>query len=182
MLDRSTLCLAATVVATWLALPTVAMASEMFACKELKAAVTDAQHGFALHKGALATPRGEPAHPLEKTYQVKKTMTGATACRVVEVSLDEPKMRLRQMGYRCQFPAVFKLDKSVRAELTRCVAGEVDDASDSDEFTIWVERVSSGEGYRGTEVSAQVNAATGLMLWVRQSVCTNKGDGQACEE
>lgn len=182
MLDRSTTCLAATVVASWLALPAVAMASEVFACQELKAAVADAQHGFASHKGALATPQSELADSFGKTYQAKKTMTGAKACRVVDVSLDEPKMRLRQTGYRCQFPAVSKLDKGLRAELTHCVAGEVDDASDPEDFTIWADRASSGEGYRGTEVSAQVNAANGLTLWVRQSVCTNKGNGQSCED
>ena len=182
MFDRSTLCLAATVVATWLAVPTVAMASEVFACQELKAAVSDVPKGFAAHKGALSTPPN-PAFKGWKTYKAKKTMTGAKTCSVVEVHLDEPQMRLRATGYRCQFPTVLKLDKSLRAELTRCVAGEADDdPSEPNEFTIWVDRVSSGEGYRATEVTALVNAADGLTLSVRQSVCTNKGNGQACED
>lgn len=181
MLDRPTLCLVATVVATWLAVPTVAMANEMFACQELKAAVSDAQKGFAAHKGALAAP-SNPAVKGWKTYQAKKTMTGAKTCSVVAVHLDEPKMQLRQTGYSCKFPAVFKIDKALRERLSRCVAGEVDEDSDPDEFTIWADRVSSGEGYRATEVTALVNAADGLTLWVRQSVCTNKGSGQACED
>ena len=163
------------------ALPTAAEASDVLVCQELKAAVADAQRGFAAHKGALIRP-GEPANALGKTYQAKKSMTGAKACRVVDVSLDEPKMRLRQVGYRCQFPAVLKLDKSLRAELKRCVAGEVDDPSDPYDFTIWVEHVLSDEGYRATEVTAVVNPADGMTLWVRQSECTNKGGRQACDD
>ncbi len=177
---RSGLLVAGTVWAALLALPTAVMARDVLVCQELKAAVADAQRGFATHKGALAAPDA-PTLPFGKAYQAKKTMTGAKACSVVDVSLDEPKMRLRQTGYSCQFPAVFKLDKSLRAELTRCVAGEVEDPPEPDDFTIWVERVSSGEGYRATEVNALVNPVGGMTLWVRQSVCLNKGEGQVCE-
>jgi hypothetical protein len=96
--------------------------------------------------------------------------------------MDEPKMRLRQTGYRCQYPAVRQLGQALRAELKRCVSGEVDDPSDPGEITIWVERLSSGEGYRATEVTAVVNPVDGMTLWVRQSVCTNQGGGQACDD
>jgi hypothetical protein len=162
-------------------LPAVANAGDVLVCQELKAAVADAQRGFAAHKGALAKPGGAN-DLLGKRYQAKKFMTGATVCHVVDVSLDKPKMRQRQTSYRCQFPAVLQLDKSLRAELRRCVAGEVDDPSDPYDFTIWVERVSSGEGYRATEVTAVANLVDGMTLWVRQSVCTNQGGGQACED
>lgn len=184
MFYRTSLLAAGTVLATCLGLQTAALAGDVFVCAELKAAVADAQRGFASHKGALnarATPSSPGGAP-DKTYLAKKTMTGAKACSVVDVSLDVPKMRVRQTGYSCQFAALSKLDKALRAELTRCVAGEVDDPSDPDDLTIWVDRVSSGEGYRGTDVNAQANAVNGLTLWVRQTVCTNKGDGQACEE
>jgi hypothetical protein len=50
-----------------------------------------------------------------------------------------------------------------------------------DDFTLWVDRVPSGEGYRGIEVNAQADTVTGLTLRVRQSVCTNKGEGMAWE-
>lgn len=164
-----------------LALPTVATARETFVCSELKAAVADAERGFAAHKGAL-NPQAKPSPAGGKTYLVKKPLTGAASCSVVDVNMDEPTMRLRQTAYSCQFPGVSRLDKALRAELTRCVAGEVDDSSDPDELTIWVDRVSSGEGYRGVEVNAQANGVNGLTLQVRQSVCTNKGNGLACEE
>ena len=162
-------------------LPTAAMARDVFVCKELKAAVADAGRGFASHKGALNAQTNSSRAP-GKTYLASQSMTGATACSVVDVDLDEPKMRLRQTAYSCQFSGVSKLDKALRSQLTRCVAGEVDDPSDPDELTIWVDRVSSGEGYRGTAVNAQANAVDGLTLLVRESVCTNKGDGQDCEE
>ena len=181
MVDRPSFFFAVTVVATGWALPTAAMAREAFVCQELKAAVADAQRGFASHKSSLVAPVNVATMP-GKTYQAKKLMTGAKTCRVVDVSLDEPQMQMRQTGYSCQFPAVFKLDKALRAQLTRCVAGEVEDESDPDDFTLWVDRVSSGEGFRGTEINAQVNAVDGLTLWVRQSVCTNKGNSLACEE
>lgn len=181
MFDRTTQLAAGAVVATCLGLPTSALASDVFVCTELKAAVADAGYGFASHKGALKA-QTNIASTSSKTYRTKKSLTGAKACSVVDVSLDEPKMRVRQTGYSCQFPAAFKVDKALRAELTRCVAGEVDDPSDPDDLTLWVERVSSGEGYRGTEVNAQANAVNGLTLGVRQTVCTNQGGGQACEE
>lgn len=164
-----------------LAQPTVAATRETFVCSELKAAVADAERGFAAHKGAL-NPQAKPLPAGSKTYLAKKILTGATSCSVTDVSMDEPTMRLRQTAYSCQFPGVSRLDKALRTGLTRCVAGEVDDPSDPDELTLWVDRVSSGEGYRGVEVNAQANAVNGLTLQVRQSVCTNKGNGLACEE
>ena len=171
----------AVLAACW-ALPTAAVAAgDAFVCAELKAAVADAEGGFAAHKGALKAP-SNAAQTAGKTYLTSQSMKGARTCSVVEASLDEPKLRLRQTAYICQFPAVLKLDQRLRDELTRCVAGEVDEPSDPDEFTLWVDRVSSGEGYRATEVNALANPVTGLTLQVRQSVCTNKGNGQACEE
>ena len=172
---------AAMVIAAGGVLPMAAWAGDLFVCPELKAAVVDAERGFASHKGAVAA-QAKPLMDLGKTYLAKKTLSGAQSCSVVEVSMDEPKMRLRDTAYRCQFPSVFKLDKALRAQLSRCIAGEVDDPSDPDDFTLWVERVSSGEGYRSVEVNAQANAVNGLTLQVRQSVCTNKGNGLACEE
>lgn len=172
---------AAAVLAACLALPAAAMAREVFDCGELKAAVADAKHGFASHKGALKA-QASPSPALGKTYLARQSMAGATACSVSEVKLDEPKMRLRQTAYGCRFAGVSKLDAALRTRLMRCVAGEVDDPSDPDDLTIWVDRVSSGEGYRGTEVNAQANAVDGLTLLVRQSVCTNHGGGQACED
>lgn len=169
------------VCATFFALPSMALAKDVLVCQELKAAVADAPRGFAAHKGALTTA-DQPALPFGKTYLAKKSMTGAKSCRVVEVNLDEPTMRLRQTGYSCQFPALLKLDKNLRAELTRCVAGEVDEPPEPNEFTLWVDRVSSGEGYRATEVNALVNPVDGLTLSVRQSVCSNKGSSLACED
>jgi hypothetical protein len=168
-------------VALSLALPTAAVAADVFACAELKAAVTEAGQGFASYKGA-AKVETNVARTSAKIHLAKRSMTGATACHVVDVNLDEPKMRLRQTAYSCGFSGVSKLDKALRTQLTRCVAGEVDDPSDPDELTIWASRVSSGEGYRGIEVNAQANAVNGLTLLVRQSVCTNKGSGQACED
>lgn len=181
MVNRTTWFFAGALLAAAGVLPTAAFAGELLNCLELKAALADVPRGFAAHKGALLPPGGS-ANPLGRTYQAKKTMTGAKACRVVDVSMDEPKMLIRQMGYSCQYPAVIKLDKALRSQLTRCVAGEAEDDSDPHEFTIWVDRVSSGEGYRGTEVSALFNPVDGLTLWVRQTVCTNKGNGQACED
>lgn len=181
MVDRTTLLAAGTVLATGLGLSTAALASDVFVCAELKAAVADAERGFAAHKGAL-NPQAKPLPAGSKTYLAKKILTGATSCSVVDVSMDEPTMRLRQTAYSCQFPGVSKLDKALRTGLTRCVGGEVDDPSDPDEFTLWVDRVSSGEGWRGVEVNAQAKAVDGLTLQVRQSVCTNKGNGLACEE
>lgn len=166
--------------ACW-ALPTVALAQDRLVCAELKAAVADAPQGFAAYKGALAPP-GKAAQSLGKTHQAKKVMSGAKACSVVGVVLDDPKKQIRQTAYQCQYPAVFQLDQALRAELTRCVAGEVDDAADPKDFTIWVDRVSSGEGYSATEVTAQVNAADGMKLQVRVSACTNKGDHLTCED
>lgn len=164
-----------------LALPTVALAQDRLVCAELKAAVSDAQQGFAAHKGALAPP-GKATQSFGKTYQAKKMMSGAKACSVVGVALDDPKKQIRQTAYQCQYPAVIQIDKALRSELTRCVAGEVDDAADRNAFTIGVDRVSSGEGYSATEVHAQVNAADGMTLQVRQTVCTNKGGGHACDD
>lgn len=170
-----------TVLIACLALPAAAEARDAFVCAELKAAVADAGRGFAAHKGAL-NPQAKPLPAGGKTYLAKKILTGATSCSVVDVGMDEPTMRLRQTAYSCQFPGVSRLDKDLRTGLTRCVAGEVDDPSDPHDFTLWVDRVSSGEGYRGVEVNAQANTVTGLTLQVRQSVCTNKGEGMACEE
>lgn len=183
MAHRSTWLFVGVLIATLGVQPTVAVASELSICPELKAALAEVPRGFAAHKGALLPP-GSDAKSQGKTstYQAKKTMAGAKDCRVVDVSMDEPKMLIRQTGYSCQFPATLKIDKALRSQLARCVAGEADDDSDPDEFTIWVDRVSSGEGYRGTEVSAHANAVDGLTLWVRQTVCTNKGKGLACEE
>jgi hypothetical protein len=157
------------------------MASDAFVCSELKAAVADAERDFLAHKGGLKV-QTRATEAEERTYLAQKPMTGATACQVVDVKRDEPQMRLRQSAYSCQFAEVSRLDEALRSRLIRCVAGEVDDPSDPDELTIWVDRVSSGEGYRGTEVNAQANPVNGLTLLVRQSVCTNRGDGQACED
>ena len=172
---------ASLVLAAGAALPAVANASDRLVCQELKAAVADAQRGFAAYKGALVKT-GEASDALGQTYAAKKSLTGAKVCRLVEVNLNEPKMRLRRTAYRCEFPAVRKLDPALLAELKRCVAGEVDDPTDPYDFTIWVERVSSGEGYRATEVTAVVNPVDGMTLLVGQSVCTNQGGGQACED
>ena len=172
---------ACAVVVMSLALPVAAMAGDAFVCQELKAVVAEAGQGFSSFKGALRV-QTNLARTASNIHSAKKSMTGATACSVVDVNQDQPKMRLRQTAYSCQFSKLFKLDKALRAQLTRCVAGEVDDPSDPDELTIWVDRVSSGEGYGGTEVTAQVNAVDGLTLLVRQSVCTNKGNGLACED
>lgn len=169
------------VVTLSVAMPGAAMAGDAFVCQELKAVVAEAGQGFSSFKGALRV-QTNLARTASNIHSAKKSMTGATACSVVDVNQDQPKMRLRQTAYSCQFSKIFKLDKALRAQLTRCVAGEVDDPSDPDELTIWVDRVSSGEGYRGTEVTAQVNAVDGLTLLVRQSVCTNKGNGLACED
>lgn len=191
MFDRPNFFFVATVVATSLALPTAAMASELFTCPELKAAVADATRHFASYQGNAIAPTSadialgknyQAKNYQTKNYQAKKTMTDAKTCRVVDTSMEDPKSRMRQTGYSCQYPAVSKLDKALRTQLTRCVAGEVEDATDPYGFTIWVDRVSSGEGYRGTEVTATVNPVDGLTLWVRQSVCTNKGNSQACED
>lgn len=181
MLNRTKLLAAGLVSGVWLGLPAGVWAGDVWVCAELKAAVADAAQGFASHRGAANAQASQAGAP-GKTYQAKKTMTGAKACSVVDVSVAEPTMRMRQTGYTCQFPSVFKIDKALRTQLTRCIAGEVDDPSDPADFTLWVERVSSGEGYRGTEVNAQVHPLNGLTLWVRQSVCTNTGDKPACEE
>lgn len=172
---------AGTAVAALLVLPAAAIVGDGFVCQELKSAVADAARGFGSHKGALAAPGRQP-RATGKTYLAKKSMTGASACSVEEAGWDEPTMRVRQTAYICRFPGAPKLGKALRAQLMRCVSGEVDEPSDPDEFTLWVDRVSSGEGYRGTEVNAQANAVDGLTLQVRLTVCTNKGDGQACEE
>ncbi len=181
MMDRSTRWAVGAALGLCLGLPSAAWAGDVVVCAELKAVVADAERGFASHKGAANDQASQAGAP-GKTYGAKKTMTGATTCSVVDVRLDDPGMRMRQTGYSCQFPSVVKLDKALRTQLTRCVAGEVDDPSDPDDVTLWVDRVSSGEGYRGTEVNAQVNALKGLTLWVRQTVCTNKGNAQSCEE
>ncbi len=165
-----------------LALPMMtALAGEVFVCAELKAAVADAGRGFAAHKGAL-NPQAKPSPAGGKTYLVKKSLTGAASCSVVDVNMDGPTMRLRQTAYSCQFSGVSRLDQALRTQLTRCVAGEVDGPMDPEDFTLWVSRVSSGEGYRGTEVNVQVNPLNVLTLWVRQTLCTNTGDEPACEE
>jgi hypothetical protein len=111
-------------------LPAVANAGDALVCQELKAAVADAQRGFAAYKGALVKT-GEASDALGQTYGARQSLTGAKACHVVEVNLNEPKMRLRRTGYRCQFPAVRKFDAALRAELKRCVSGEVDDPLDT---------------------------------------------------
>jgi hypothetical protein len=157
------------------------MASDVFVCGELKAAVADAVRNLAAYNDVLKA-QAKPSLASGRTYTAKLSMSGATACSVVDVSLARPKMSLRQTGYSCQFAGVSKLYKAFRAQLTRCVAGEVEDPSDTEEFIIWVDRASSGEGYRGTEVNAQANVVNGLTLLVRQSVCTNKADGLDCEE
>jgi hypothetical protein len=117
-----------------------------------------------------------------KTFLARKSMAGAAICGADEVSLDEPKMRQRQTACRCQFLGISRLDKALRAQLTRCGAGEADDPSDPEELTLWVIHVSSGESYRATEVNAQADAVSGLTLRVRLSVCTNTGGGLACDE
>ena len=172
---------AGAVLASCLALPTAAVASDVFVCAELKAAVADAGNGFAAYRGALKA-QTDPSPAFGKTYLAKQIMKGAKACSVVDVSLEEPKMRLQQAAYSCEFAGLSKLDKALRTQLTRCVSGEVDDPPDLDEFTIWVDRVSSGESYRATEVNVQANAVNGLTLLVRQSLCINKGDGPSCED
>src|SRR5690606_24121053 len=112
MRDRRTWILSAAVVAVCLAPSSAVMPSEVFAGQELKAAVADSERGFAAHKGTLLVS-ASPAILPSKTYQAKKTMTGAKTCRVVDVSLDEPQMQVRQTGYSCQYPGVFKLDKAL---------------------------------------------------------------------
>ena len=173
--------LAGAVVAACCAWPLAAMAGDVFVCAELKAAVADAGRGFAAFKGALKSPANSSTMS-ERTFLAKSSLTGATSCRVVDTRMEGPTMRLQQTAYRCQFPGISKLDRALRTGLARCVAGEMDDPSDHNDFTLWVERFSSGEGYRGVEVNAQANAANGLTLQVRQSVCTNKGEGPTCED
>lgn len=192
--------LACTVLLLCLAHPLPAVAADAFVCAELKAAVADAPRHFVSYQGEAIAPtnRGDAIAPTDsdialekalkpknyqkKSYQAKKTMTGAKACSVVDVSMEDPKSRMRETAYSCQYPAGFKLDKALRTQLTRCIAGEADGGSSRYDFAILVDAVSSGEGFSGTEVNALMNPVDGLTLSVRQTVCTNKGSSKGCED
>jgi hypothetical protein len=174
-----------------LAHPLPAVAADAFVCAELKAAVADAPRHFASYRGGAIAPTDadialsksyREKNYQKKSYQAKKTMTGAKSCSVVDVSMEEPKRRVRDTVYSCQYPAGFKLDKALRTQLTRCIAGEADDGSSRYDFAILVDPVSSGEGVSATEVKALMNPVDGLTLSMRQTVCTNKGNSKACED
>lgn len=132
---RSTLSFAATAMGVWLACPAPAMSSEAFF-------LPGAEGGRERRAEGICCPQRcaccafQPRRQGLENLPAKKTMTGAKTCSVVAVHLDEPKMQLRQTGYSCKFPAVFKIDKALRERLSRCVAGEVDEDSDPDKFTI----------------------------------------------
>lgn len=196
--------LAGTVLLLCLAHPLPAVAADAFVCAELKAAVADAPRHFASYRGEAIAPtnKGDAIAPTDsdialekalekalksknyqkKSYQAKKTMTGAKTCSVVDVSMEDPKSRMRETAYSCQYPAGFKLDKALRTQLTRCIAGEAGDGSSRYDFAILVDAVSSGMGFSGTEVNALMNPVDGLTLSVRQTVCTNKGSSKGCED
>ncbi len=111
------------------------------------------------------------------TRAVAQPLSGADDCEIVDVTLTDEDVDLRETVFQCRYAGINSISDSLREELKDCLQKPIEPDSDSQSLTIWVDRVDSGEGYAGTAVEVGSNAVEGLTLGIIRAVCLNRSEG-----
>lgn len=174
--------------ASLFAMPALA---QTFTCQEIKTVLAEANRDFSSLKGRqlkketatdYARAHHLPAGKLDFKYQrlvheAKKPLSGSAGCQVVETYLEDDESTVRQSAFECQYEpksSATRITPAARKQLHDCVGGQVDPDSDSESLIIYVNRVESGEGARGTLVEFDTGPADGAKLSIRKMVCLKK--------
>lgn len=108
------------------------------------------------------------------TLATEQPLSGANQCEIVDVTMVDEDMDLRQTAFNCRYASLYSIPGSLREELENCLQQPIDPESDKQSLTILVDLVESGEGYTSTALEVNSNAVDGMTLGIVRTVCLNR--------